>query len=156
MQNQSQKTHVLFADESGKPDLDDFTYKKFLLTGVVIPKVELTNVEGYLTFIKRKYLDEQVLKAFLDIREPTWKGNRENPIAQKAQRLSTITFASKSALSGGLELTDFISYTMFAKITRRLSKFKSFNLAKATKVIEKKPKGDTFLPIDNSLASRFL
>lgn len=267
MQNQSQKTHVLFADESGKPDLDDFTYKKFLLTGVVIPKVELANVEGYLTFIKRKYklpdkplhaydilenpysdtrlsdlkrkkfvnsmcefislipikvllcptskaefikkhgikesdfkgskenkakryvlyslstlallskfveildkekargeiyvdsrkyLDEQVLKAFLDIREPIWKGNKENPIAQKAQRLSTITFASKSALSGGLELADFISYTMFAKITRRLSKFKSFNLAKATKVIEKKPKGDTYLPIDNSLASRFL
>jgi hypothetical protein len=261
------QTHTLFIDESGKPDLDDLSYKHFLLSGVVIPKVELANIEGYLTFIKRKYqlpdkplhaydifenphskthlsaskckefvnsmcefislvpidvllcttnknrfikkhgikapdlrgsrekkakryllyslatiallskfvkildkkgsngeiyvdsrkyLDEQVLKAFLDIKEPTWKGNLKNPTAKAAEKLTTITFANKSALSGGLELVDFISYTMFAKINRRLTEFKFVNLSKAAKVVDKKLSGGSLLAVDNGLASRYL
>lgn len=257
----------LFIDESGKPDLDDFSYKNFLLSGVVIPKKELSNIEGYLTFIKRmyklpdkplhsydilenpyakirlsdlkrkefiismcefinlipievllcstnkrqfikrhniktsdfkgskqnkakryilyslstltllsefvkildnldsngdiyvdsrKYLDEQVLKAFLDIKEPTWKGNLRNPTAKIAERLTTISFANKSALSGGLELVDFISYTMFAKINRRLIEFKSINLANAVKVIDRKLLKKSPFCINDSLVSRYL
>ena len=259
--------YILFIDESGKPDLDNLSYKNFLLSGVAIPKAELNNIEGYLTFIKRvhqlpnkplhsydilenpyaktrlsiskskefinsmcefislvpieillcttnksrfikkhmiknsifkgskenkakrymlyslstlsllsefvkildkkdsngeiyvdsrKYLDEQVLKAFLDIKEPTWKGNLKNPKAKVAERLTTITFANKSALSGGLELVDFISYTMFAKINRRLNKFRTINLAKAARVVEKKLSAKSLLSIDESLVNRYL
>jgi len=54
MQNPN-KQYSLFIDESGIADLTDYTYKKFTLTGVIVPNVELNEVSGYFTFVKRKY-----------------------------------------------------------------------------------------------------
>ena len=114
------------------------------------------NSRGEIYVDSRKYLDEQVLKTFLDIKEPTWKGKQRNPTAQIAERLTTITFANKSALSAGLELTDFISYTMFAKINRRLREFKSINLYRAVSFIEQKLYEGSLIAVDSSLVRRYL
>lgn len=97
-----------------------------------------------------------MLKAFLDIKEPTWKGNIKNPSANIAERLTTITFANKSALSAGLELVDFVSYTIFAKINRKVSKFKKINLLSSVKSIELKTDKNSWVNIDNNLVRRFL
>jgi len=47
--------HVLFVDESGKPDFDDHVYRHFLLVGVIIPESEIGTVSGYFSYIKRKF-----------------------------------------------------------------------------------------------------
>ena len=238
---------ILFIDESGKPDFDDFTYRHFLLVGVIIPESELDIVSGYFFYIKRKYnlplgkpfhtyqlleepasklpmsegksfvksmsefietcpikiflvhtdkitfqkrykneliktvkirsrnkgivyflsayklfqlfidnlkkekstgsvcadsrynQDRDLLDAFLKIRDAQFKGGVINPYAEKSkQRLTSITFANKFSLSGGLELTDFISFVIFAKTQRKLTQFDNVSLREALRAIEAK------------------
>ncbi len=95
----------------------------------------------------RKYLDTQLIKAFVDIKEPMLKGKNPNTSALAAKRLCSIEFANKTALSGGLELADFISYVAFAKLERKLGKF---HLQKVWQLIKSKLEGSDFVVLKDS------
>lgn len=83
--------------------------------------------------------DRDLLDAFLKIRDSEFKGGIINPYAEKAKRLLTsITFANKFFLNAGLELTDFVSFAMFVKIQRHITKFDHINLRVSIDAIEEK------------------
>lgn len=96
----------------------------------------------------RKYLDNQLLKAFIDIKEPMLKGRNPNLSAVAARRLCSIEFADKTALSSGLELADFISYVAFAKLERKLARFR---LQRVWKLIKSKLEGGDFITLKDLL-----
>jgi len=98
--------------------------------------LEKDNQYGQVHADSRKYLDSQLLKAFLDIKEPNLRGNIKNNNSNYAKRLCSIEFAEKSALSSGIELADFVSYVVFAKLRKQLTKL---HLEKIWKIIEEKP-----------------
>lgn len=94
--------------------------------------IEKENLLGAIHADSRKYSDNQLLKAFLDIKEPNLKG-LPNFLPSTAKRLCSIEFADKTALSAGLELADFISFTIFACKQKRLHKL---HLEKIWKLIK--------------------
>lgn len=256
---------LLFLDESGKPDLDDHTYRHFLLTGVLIPESEQEIVSGYFSYIKRKYSlplnkpfhtyellenpktklgnedvknfvmsmseflktcpiqvffihtdkykfqkkfkkeleitkntirnnnkgtiyflssykqfqlftnylkkrnatgniyadsrynqDRDILDAYLKIRDRQLKGGKINLYGERSQKLLTsLTFANKFSLTGGLELTDFISFTTFAKIQRKLTQFNDLKLYKSWEAINSKLVGGKMYYINPALIRQF-
>lgn len=88
----------------------------------VAKKLEAVGISCAIHTDSRKYLDTQLLKAFVDIKEPTLKTKADmyvNGISASAKRLCSIEFANKTALSAGLELADFISYVTFAQIRNK-------------------------------------
>lgn len=88
------RKYTLFIDESGKPDLDDLTYKNFILTGIAIPKSDLLSIETYLSFIKQKYkLPNKPLHSY-DL--------FENPFAK-------VKLSSSQAREFVISLSEFIS-----------------------------------------------
>lgn len=96
----------------------------------------------------RKYLDNQLLKAFIDIKEPMLKGKNPNSSAVAVKRLCSIEFADKTALSSGLELADFISYVAFAKLERKLARF---HLQRVWKLIKSKLEDGNFITLKDML-----
>jgi len=46
---------TLFIDESGKSSLVDSKYNQFILTGVILNDDDIKTVEGFFTYIRRKY-----------------------------------------------------------------------------------------------------
>lgn len=54
------------------------------------------------------------------------------------RKCTAIRFATKYYLSGGLELTDYISYTSFFKVRKKLGNVKDIGLEKVWKVIKNK------------------
>lgn len=111
-------------------------YKLFQL---FIDNLKKEKATGSVCADSRYNQDRDLLDAFLKIRDKHFKGGITNPYAEKSKQLLTsITFANKFSLSGGLELTDFISFVMFAKIQRKLSQFDNVGLKEAVRAIESK------------------
>ena len=101
----------------------------------------------------RKYLDTEPLKSFLDIKEPILKGNKTNPVAVAAGRLCSIEFADKSALSAGLELADFVSFVAFARLQRKLRRFR---LERVWRLIQTKLEGKDFIDLKEEMVKRYI
>lgn len=95
----------------------------------------------------RKYLDNQLIKAFIDIKEPMFKGKNPNSSALAAKRLCSIEFSNKTALSSGLELADFISFVAFSRLEGRLTKL---HLQKVWKLIKNKLEGSDFVSLKDT------
>lgn len=49
------KHSTLFIDESGKSSLLDLKYNQFILTGVILDDEDVKTVEGFFTYIRKKY-----------------------------------------------------------------------------------------------------
>jgi len=114
--------------------------------------LEKNNLNSAIHVDSRKYLDTELIKAYNDIKEKTYKGTK-NEIVEAAKRLCSIEFASKTALSSGLELADFISFVAYSGIERRLSEL---GMSKVWKVIKIKFKQNPISKLPVSFAEQFI
>lgn len=122
----------------------------------VAKRLELQNAQCAMHVDSRKYLDNQLLKAFIDIKEPTLKtkdGSQQNAIVEVAKRLCFIEFANKTALSAGLEVADFVSYVTFAHIRNQATRLHVDTL---WPYIQRKFVGKKCIAISKALGRRYV
>lgn len=122
----------------------------------VTKRLELQNTQCAIHVDSRKYLDNQLLKAFIDIKEPTLRtknGNQNNFVALQAKRLCSIEFANKTALSAGLELADFVSYVTFANIRNQAARL---HVDAIWPYIQRKLSGRKYTSISKSLGKLYV
>lgn len=122
----------------------------------VVRRLEILQAQCGIHTDSRKYLDAQLLKAFIDIKEQTFharNGNQPNNTSDIASRLCSIEFANKTALSAGLELTDFVSYVVFASIRGQL---KRLHVDRVWPCIQRKLVNKKLIGIKTSLSKLYI
>ena len=127
-----------FKGDSKRKEMKDYPYRVLASKLFTLFATQLDNDDclGQVLADSRQGGDHQLLKTL-----HLWKG--KNIKADKEYlkvRIVAINFAEKGFVSGGLEITDLISYISFFKIRRRLSAVNDLGIPKIWKVIRDKCK----------------
>jgi hypothetical protein len=113
-----------FKGDSARKSIKEFPYKisSSLLFKWFASYLKQKDRRGQIIVDSRISGDIELLKALNESKNP--KLSRLSPVDQRLikNRCKAICFAEKGYLSGGLEITDLISYTTYAYVRKKLSK----------------------------------
>jgi len=124
---------------TGRKDLKEFPYRisACLLFKWFAPYLKKNHSIGEIIVDARRGGDYQLIKSLYGSKQPD--GFLDNASANLiAERCTAICFAEKKFLSGGLELTDLISYTTFFHARRKMSSMNKIKLNLVWEEIRKK------------------
>lgn len=140
---------TLYLDESGKSSLAEKEDEPFIIAGVILDDSEVSAVEGYFNYIKRKYeipLDKPFHSYHIFEYSQTKLDNKQLISLSKdlAEYISlvpitiNITAISKSEFKSALGITDLVSYVSFFRARRILSKYDEIGVKKIWETIREK------------------
>ncbi|MBU3979222.1 hypothetical protein KJ980_05520 [Patescibacteria group bacterium] len=128
-----------FKGSSDKKEMKEFPYKiaSCMLFKWFAPYLKKNHSIGEIIVDARRGGDYQLIKSLYGSKQPD--GFLDNVSANLiAERCTAICFAEKKFLSGGLELTDLISYTAFFHARRKISTMSKIKLDVVWAEIRKK------------------
>lgn len=134
-----------FKGSHQKHEMKEFPYRimSAILFKWFAKYLESNNRLGEIIVDARKGSDYQLIRS-LDACKEIENGPLEKEIAQLVKdRCTAICFAQKSFLSGGLEITDLISYTTFFHVRRLMTSMVNINLDKSWQQIKIKLRHQT-------------
>lgn len=138
-----------FKGHKKRKEMKDFPYRLMAAYhfGIFGKYLEDKNYIGQVLADSRRGGDSQLLKTLGLCKEMRVKFNQGYAETVR-NRIQAISFAEKNFLSGGLEITDLISYVSFFRARRVLSKHKEIGITKIWKSIRQKAEFRRFSQTD--------
>jgi hypothetical protein len=126
-----------FKGDRKRKEMKDYPYRVMasILFGWFAQTLKRNNTIGQVVADSRRGADHQLLKTLNICKEGHIPYPNSKTAEQINDHITAICFAEKNYLSGGLEITDLISYVTFFKVRRKISANKNIGIDKIWGVI---------------------
>lgn len=148
------KSNMDFKGDRKRKELKDYPYR-VMASGLFIwfeNYLVKNDYIGQVIVDSRRGGDHQLLKTLNLCKEGHIPDIDKITSHRITERITAVCFSEKNFLSGGLEITDLVSYTTFIRVRRLLTQHKSIGLDLLWKEINKKSK---LVKIDGARVKRF-